>query len=80
MKPKITQIGPYEVELKKDKQYLWCTCGRSKDQPFCDGSHEEGGIKPVLFKAEKTGKAYLCGCKHTKHRPYCDGTHETLEE
>ncbi|MGC9513265.1 MAG: CDGSH iron-sulfur domain-containing protein [Fidelibacterota bacterium] len=80
MKPKIAQIGPYEVELKEGKRYLWCACGRSKDQPFCDGSHEGTGIKPVSFKAEKSEKAALCGCKHTKHPPYCDGTHETLKK
>jgi len=80
MKPKIAQKGPYAVELKEGQGYYWCACGRSNTQPFCDGSHTGTGFKPVLFRAEKSGKQYLCGCKHTKTVPYCDGTHNTLED
>ena len=29
------------VEVKKDKYYYWCACGQSKNQPFCDGSHNK---------------------------------------
>ena len=32
--------GPIAVELKKDKSYYWCHCGKSSKQPFCDGSHK----------------------------------------
>ncbi|MFA6845592.1 MAG: CDGSH iron-sulfur domain-containing protein [Sphaerochaetaceae bacterium] len=76
--PKTVQKGPFAVELEKGKSYHWCACGRSKNQPFCDGSHHGTEFKPVAFTAEKTGVAYLCGCKHTKTPPYCDGTHKTL--
>ncbi|MDD3807958.1 MAG: CDGSH iron-sulfur domain-containing protein [Candidatus Marinimicrobia bacterium] len=80
MKPKIAQLGPYEVELQEGKRYLWCACGRSMKQPFCDGSHVGTDFKPVAFTVEKSGKASLCGCKHTKNPPYCDGTHTTLKK
>ena len=33
--------GPIAVEVKKDKSYYWCACGQSKNQPFCDGSHNK---------------------------------------
>ncbi len=38
-KPTVAQRFPYKVDLEKGKQYYWCTCGNSKNQPFCDGSH-----------------------------------------
>ncbi len=31
------------------KTYLWCTCGMSKNQPFCDGSHSKTEFKPLKF-------------------------------
>jgi CDGSH-type Zn-finger protein len=72
------QLEPYAVDLEKDKIYAWCACGRSKKQPFCDGSHKETGLTPVRFTAEKDGTHWLCGCKQTGSSPMCDGTHKKL--
>lgn len=74
----IAQKAPYATEVEAGKEYYWCACGRSKSQPFCDGSHQGTGIEPVAFTADKTGTVYLCGCKHTANKPYCDGTHQKL--
>ena len=30
---------PAQCEVEKDKDYFWCSCGKSEKQPFCDGSH-----------------------------------------
>lgn len=76
--PVIAQKGPYRVELEAGKTYFWCRCGRSKSQPFCDGSHKGTDFTPVKFTAEKSGTAWLCGCKHTGNPPFCDGTHKSL--
>jgi len=78
MEPTIAKKGPFAVELEAGKEYHWCACGKSKNQPFCDGSHHGSEFVPVAFKAEESKTAYLCGCKHTKNPPYCDGTHNTL--
>lgn len=77
-KPIISQKEPIPVELEEGKTYFWCSCGRSKDQPFCDGSHQGTKFEPVEFVAETDGTAYLCGCKHTNNPPYCDGSHFDL--
>ena len=74
----IAQKAPYGVDVEEGKTYYWCACGRSKNQPFCDGSHQGTGIEPVAYKAEKTEKAWLCGCKKTGGPPHCDGTHNKL--
>ena len=42
---------PKKVELEKGGDYYWCACGRSSDQPFCDGSHKGTGLTPQKFVA-----------------------------
>lgn len=74
----IAQKAPHAVDVAQGKTYHWCACGRSKNQPFCDGSHQGTGFQPVAFTAEKSGTAYLCGCKRTANRPFCDGSHNSL--
>lgn len=77
-KPTIAQKSPIPVELKKGETYYWCTCGKSSDQPFCNGAHKDTSFTPMAFTAEKDETAYLCACKYTKNPPYCDGTHNSL--
>jgi len=76
--PVIAQKGPFPVELQQGKTYYWCRCGRSKNQPFCDGSHKDTDFTPVEFTADKSGHFFLCGCKHSKKPPMCDGSHSKL--
>jgi len=73
--PIIAAAGPKAVQLTRGTQYYFCRCGRSKDQPFCDGSHQGSGITPLAFTPEEDGEAVLCRCKQTGNAPYCDGTH-----
>ena len=76
--PIVAQSEPYSVELEAGKNYAWCACGRSANQPWCDGSHRETEFSPFVWKAEKTETVFLCGCKSTGDSPYCDGTHNLL--
>ena len=72
------QKSPYEVQVEAGRKYAWCACGRSRTQPFCDGSHKDTGLTPQIFTAEKSETVYLCGCKHTAQPPMCDGSHNQL--
>jgi CDGSH-type Zn-finger protein len=76
--PVVAQKSPYQVDVEAGKSYFWCACGRSKNQPFCDGSHKGTGLTPVQFKAEESKTVWFCGCKQTKGQPMCDGTHKSL--
>ena len=76
--PVIAQKAPFQIATEAGKSYWWCACGRSSNQPFCDGSHKATGFTPVKYEATKTGKAWFCGCKHSVNRPLCDGTHGKL--
>ncbi len=75
--PDIPQKSPYVMEMEPGT-YYWCRCGRSDDQPFCDGSHEGTGMSPVKFEVEEEQTVAWCGCKHTDSPPICDGTHSDL--
>ena len=74
--PVIADNKPTEIDLKKDEEYYFCMCGRSNNQPFCDGSHKGTSFSPKAFTAEETGTAYLCMCKHSANTPFCDGSHK----
>jgi len=77
-KAQIAGKAPIEVEVKAGETYYWCSCGKSSNQPFCDGSHKVTSFVPMAFTAEKDETVYLCVCKQTKNPPYCDGTHKSL--
>jgi len=72
------QKAPMPVEVEEGKNYLWCACGKSAKQPFCDGSHKDTGISPVKYTAEASKKVFFCGCKQSAKAPLCDGTHSKL--
>lgn len=79
--PVIAQYLPYYQELETKKVYLWCSCGLSKTQPYCDQSHRGTDFKPVRYVAKEAGEEVLfCGCKHTQNPPFCDGAHNNLKD
>jgi CDGSH-type Zn-finger protein len=75
--PVCTQKAPYAVELEAGDHY-WCACGRSKNQPFCDGAHAGSGIGPTKLTVTRSGTHYLCGCRASKNGAFCDGSHSSL--
>jgi len=78
--PVIADNKPVKVNLTKGQEYHFCTCGRSKSQPFCDGSHASTTFKPRVIVPDEDGEAWLCACKHTRNTPFCDGTHKQFTD
>lgn len=79
--PAVASYAPSSIRgLKDDEMKLWCACGLSKRQPWCDGSHSGTGIRPLKWRVpSKQQSVYLiCNCKYSKSPPYCDGTHVNL--
>ena len=77
-KPIIRNHGPYSIKgLIEGKKYVYCTCGLSAKDPFCDGSHKGTKFKKIKFRATADKIHLLCGCKQNKGKKnvYCDGTH-----
>jgi CDGSH-type Zn-finger protein len=74
----IAQKSPILADLEAGKRYFWCACGRSNNQPFCDGSHKGTGFSPVKYEAAESEKVYFCCCKQTSNPPFCDGTHKSI--
>jgi len=72
--------GSVRVELKPGR-YSWCTCGHSKEQPFCDHAHREAQTNRKSYKFEvlEAVNAYICMCKRTNNPPFCDGECEPFE-
>ena len=76
--PEIGGRRPIPVKVEAGMSYWWCACGRSKAQPFCDGSHKGTAFTPMEYKAEKAEKVFFCACKRTSKQPTCDGSHKRL--
>ncbi len=74
-KQSYAEVEPFNTTLEAG-QYLYCTCGLSNIQPFCNSSHNGTKHKPLFFTLSKTKKVSLCKCKLTKNPPYCDGSHK----
>lgn len=75
--PEIPQKSPCVKKLPAGV-YWWCACGKSKDQPFCDGSHKGTGFAPKKVELTEESTVALCGCKHSANGAFCDGAHKRL--
>lgn len=75
--PIIFQKSPV-VQKVEAGVYWWCACGRSKNQPFCDGTHKGTGLAPKKVEITEAKTVAWCACKHSRNAPFCDGSHSQL--
>ncbi len=68
---------PAVLELEPGT-YYWCSCGKSANQPFCDGAHQGTDFTPTAVEITEKKTVALCQCKHSKNGAFCDGAHQTL--
>jgi CDGSH iron-sulfur domain-containing protein 3 len=78
MKAEVAQKSPNVVDVEAGKSYYWCSCGKSKNQPFCDGAHIGTDFSPLAYIATESKTVYFCGCKQTANAPMCDGSHTKI--
>lgn len=76
--PAIFDRKPVVMELEPGS-YYWCSCGRSANQPFCNGAHQGTGFVPLKFEVTEKKQVALCNCKHSNNSPFCDGAHTKLD-
>ena len=76
--PEIAGTKPIRIAVEGGKSYWWCACGRSKKQPFCDGSHKGSQFTPVQWTAPESKEVWFCACKQTATQPLCSGAHTAL--
>ncbi|HEY1311787.1 MAG TPA: CDGSH iron-sulfur domain-containing protein [Pseudolabrys sp.] len=76
--PDIGGRAPLPIDVVAGETYWWCACGRSRSQPFCDGSHKPTDFTPMEWTAPATKRVFFCTCKRTKTMPLCDGSHLKL--
>jgi CDGSH-type Zn-finger protein len=75
--PTIAAKQPAVLELEPGT-YYWCSCGKSANQPFCDGSHAGTDFVPTAVEITEKQTVALCQCKHSKNGAFCDGSHQQL--
>ena len=76
--PKVARTTPCAVLVERGRDYFWCCCGLSRQQPFCDGAHKGSSLAPLKYTAERDEWVWFCGCKQTETPPLCDGSHKYL--
>ena len=74
------QNKPFVIHVKEGETKAFCTCGLSKNGPFCDGSHKTTDISPQVVTFDENKMVYACGCQQSSKKPYCDGTHKNIKE
>ena len=77
-KPTIASTTPYPLEVTGGETYFWCACGKSANQPFCDGSHKGTDFTPEKYVAPRDKIVFFCGCKQSSTGPICDGSHTAV--
>lgn len=79
----VKAIGDYKEPVIKEvtagETYWFCRCGKSKSQPWCDGSHSGTEYTPMEWQAPQSRRYSFCTCKLTDKAPICDSSHVDID-
>lgn len=50
----------FELTLDAGTYYI-CSCGQSKNLPYCDGSHQGTGLQPISLELESPQTVEISG-------------------
>jgi len=76
-KPIIVQKHSLKLEMEPGT-YFWCACGRSENQPYCDGSHKGTHFTPEKVVITEKQIFPWCLCRYSEKGARCDGKHKEL--
>ncbi len=76
-KPIIVQKKSLKLEMEPGT-YMWCACGRSEKQPFCDGSHKGTNFRPEKVVITEKQIFPWCMCRYSEKGARCDSKHREL--
>ena len=76
-KPIVVQKHSLKLEMEPGI-YFWCACGRSENQPFCDGSHKGTRFKPEKVVVAEKQIVPWCMCRYSEKGAICDSKHREL--
>ena len=67
--PEIPQKKPYPMQVEAGKEYHVCMCGKSQNQPLCDGSHAGSGLGPKFSKQPKQDSLRFADVNTARMKP-----------
>jgi CDGSH-type Zn-finger protein len=56
------------VQLEQGTHWL-CSCGQSKNPPFCDGMHQGTAFQPLVLELDAPSTVEISGSVHAKSVP-----------
>lgn len=66
---------PIKVDILAGETKAICTCEKSGNFPYCDGSHRGTGLSPQIITADADKTLHVCACGKSNNKPNCDGSH-----
>ena len=72
--------SPIRIQVDAGDTKIFCLCGKSKDHPYCDGTHASTKINPHIETFEQKGTVYICKCNKSNTKPFCDGSHANVRK
>ena len=67
--PEIPQKRPYPMQVEAGKEYHVCMCGKSQNQPMCDGLMRAQALDQEFSKLPKQDSSRFADANTAKMKP-----------